>query len=359
MIRTLVQLSFRLLALAACAMSLSAQTTISLIADKDTTLYEDPTGSLANGAGTGIFIGRVGFNGGGAKRRALVHFDVAGSVPAGARIVSATFELFAAQSSAFLPIQTDAHRVTQDWSEGSVIAPGQGGAGGPSAPGEATWLHTNYPNAFWATAGGDFAPTPSFSFGLPGIGQVSTEPLPGLVADVQDWLDNPAGNFGWLLKTDELQMSTARRCNSREAAGMQPKLNITYMMPGDVGVYGTGWPVGTGTFDLTPSGAAVGGTTVTFHYTNAPAPSIGASFFALDLDPIGTLLLPTCACSTFLPLSNIIPGDAFVVPAGGVASSQLAIPPASPGFLIVVQAAVIDATPLGFSLSNAGLMFTL
>jgi hypothetical protein len=38
-----------------------------------------------------------------------------------------------------------------------------------------------------------------------------------MVADVQDWLDNPAGNFGWLVLGDEKPTLTAKRFE-RESA---------------------------------------------------------------------------------------------------------------------------------------------
>jgi hypothetical protein len=50
-----------------------AQTTVVLTADKDNTLYESPTGSLSNGAGSYLFGGVTGQPG---IRRTLVHFNV-------------------------------------------------------------------------------------------------------------------------------------------------------------------------------------------------------------------------------------------------------------------------------------------
>ena len=55
-----------------------------LLADRDATLYESLAGNLANGAGTGVFIGVTGQP---AARRALLRFDVAGSIPAGSKIL--------------------------------------------------------------------------------------------------------------------------------------------------------------------------------------------------------------------------------------------------------------------------------
>ena len=71
----------------AIPVALAQTTTVTLNPDKDNTLYESATGSLSNGAGAYLFSGVTGQPG---IRRTLVHFNVAGSVPAGARIVSAT-----------------------------------------------------------------------------------------------------------------------------------------------------------------------------------------------------------------------------------------------------------------------------
>lgn len=355
---TTLTLSLVAATLVAGTSTVAAQQVVSLVANKDTTLFEDAAGALANGGGNSVFIGRVGLTGNFGIRRTLMQFDVAGSIPAGSRILAVSLDMFAAQSSAFLAVNTDVHRVSQDWSEGTVVAPGQGGAGGPSQAGESTWLHTDYPNSFWTTPGGDFDPTPSYSFGLPGIGPVFTDPEPGIINDVQDWLDNPSTNYGWLMKTAEVLTTNARRLNSREASGLQPKIQITYLAPGETGTYGTGWPVGSGTFELDVVGTANGGAVLPITYTNGPVSSIGANFFSLDLDAIGTPLLP--ASLVYLPLSQPIidGGGAFLTSATGDGGLTFTVPVGFPGFLIVVQAAVLDATPFGFSLSNAGVMLT-
>ncbi|MFN3243196.1 MAG: DNRLRE domain-containing protein [Planctomycetota bacterium] len=351
---TLAKLSLAALAVGA---SLQAQTTVTIPTDKDTTLYEDAAGALANGGGDSLFCGVVGFNGGFGKRRALMHFDIAGQIPAGSRILSVQFDAFVAQSVAFLPIPADLHRVTQDWSEGSVVAPGAGGAGGTSAAGETTWLHTDFPNANWTTPGGDFVATPSFTFDLAAIGPTTATVDAGMVADVQDWLDNPGSNFGWLMKTDELVPSTARRFYSREFGANPPRLTISYLAPGDTGTYGTGWLVNGSPFQLDVTGTASGGATLPITYNNAPSPSVGANFFSLDLDPVGSALLPNSL--VYLPLTGqILPGATAFVTSGGSGADVFTVPAGFPGFLIVVQAAVLDSTPLGFSLSNAGVMLT-
>jgi hypothetical protein len=49
-----------------------------------------------------------------------------------------------------------------------------------------------------------------------------------MVADVQSWLDNPAGNFGWLVLGDEKPTLTSKRFDTRESAS-PPVLTIQYI----------------------------------------------------------------------------------------------------------------------------------
>ena len=51
-----------------------------------------------------------------------------------------------------------------------------------------------------------------------------------MASDVQDWLDSPTTNFGWLLKGNEGQLKTGKRFDSRESstADNRPQLMIVY-----------------------------------------------------------------------------------------------------------------------------------
>ena len=66
-------------------------------------------------------------------------------------------------------------------------------------------------------------------------------------------------------------------------------------------------------------------------------------------------------CSIFgsypLPLSQpLITGNLFVTNGVGGATSPFPLPSGFPGFLITTQAVAIDASPLGFTLSNAAVL---
>ena len=55
-----------------------------------------------------------------------------------------------------------------------------------------------------------------------------------MVTDVQDWLDNPANNFGWLLKNqNETSGATAKRFASKQngSSSNRPKLTIDFTAP--------------------------------------------------------------------------------------------------------------------------------
>ncbi len=208
-----------------------AQTTVTINPDRDGTLYESATGALANGAGGGIFSGATQ---GGQPRRALLRFDVAGSVPSGAMITSATLTIRVNMSppgSSSTPHSV--HLISQDWGEGTTVASAPGGSGGPSTPGSATWIHTFFSGSNWTNAGGDFAAAASATTALGGPGFYSLSSAT-LTSEVQAMLDSPAGNFGWLLKSDTENPATARRIISREAGNVanRPALEIEYTMGG-------------------------------------------------------------------------------------------------------------------------------
>ncbi len=344
-----------LAALLGLAAGVAAQTTVAVPCSRDNTLYEDPTGSLSNGSGVSIFVGVTGLS---LKRRALVHFDVAASVPAGARIVDARLDVNVVQSAAFIAVDVFGHRVLQDWGEGaSAPAFGNGGGGAPAAPGDATWLHTFYPGSFWTTPGGDFAAAPSFTMPTAAtLGPASSILSAALLADVQAMLDNPAQNFGWLLKTNEAQAFVARRIDSSETTlGTPPRLQVTYITPGQSAPWGQGCPVNGQPFTTGIAGNVVGGTTVQVTQSNGPAGQLAANLVALAYDPLGTPLLPQC--SLYLPLGGtIVTHSLLFLSNAGTGSTAVTLPSGFPGVLLVWQSAALDSSsPAGFVLANARL----
>jgi hypothetical protein len=51
---------------------------------------------------------------------------------------------------------------------------------------------------------------------------------PGLVADVQAWLDEPFSNHGWLLRSDTEAPFTARHIATRESGSTAPVLTVEF-----------------------------------------------------------------------------------------------------------------------------------
>ncbi len=194
---------------------------------QDNTLYESSTGSLSNGAGDHIFAGSTAT---GEIRRALLAFDVAGSIPSGARILGATLTLHVTRTIAG-PEDVSLHRLLAAWGEGTSHAFGQEGAGAPATPGDATWIHTFYPGLFWALPGGDYAGTASATTSV-GFTGPFTWTSTRVVADVQEWLDAPAANFGWIVIGQEQGIATTKRFGSRNGTPvLRPTLTITYCRP--------------------------------------------------------------------------------------------------------------------------------
>ncbi len=203
-----------------------AQNEVTLTPIKDNTLYESATGDISNGAGPHLYAGR---NNQGNLRRALLAFDVANNLPADAQIESVTLTLtLTNEPSGAAPITASLHRVQADWGEGASNAGSPGGSGTAATTNDATWLFRFFDSTPWTTPGGDFDDTPSASTTVDGPGTYTWSST-NMVGDVQDWLERPEENFGWILLGEELVSRSARRFESRESS-TPPTLTITYSM---------------------------------------------------------------------------------------------------------------------------------
>jgi hypothetical protein len=202
-------------------------------ASKDNTLYEDAQGDVSNGAGDYLFAGQSNV---GVVRRALLHFDIAAALPSGSTINSVTLTL-ALSRTLTGDVSFSLHTVSQDWGEGASDAPLNEGAGTTAATNDATWLHTFYNTATWTTPGGDFNPTPSATATVGSTLTTYSWTSTQMATDVQNWLDTPASNFGWILIGGETVNATAKRFASRTnpVTANQPVLVIDYT-PGTSGL---------------------------------------------------------------------------------------------------------------------------
>src|SRR6185295_1664622 len=100
----------------------------------DNSMYEEYPGN-SNGAGY-LFAGRAG---GGGIRRALLRFDVARSIPAGARIDAVQLRLSVSRASNAAPEPAALHRMLAPWGEASSNAGERSGSGTAAQDGDATW----------------------------------------------------------------------------------------------------------------------------------------------------------------------------------------------------------------------------
>ncbi len=207
--------------------------TANLVPSADTTLFQhNPDNNL--GGMDVVIAGTIGF---GDHSRALMKFDIAAALPAGATVTSATLNLNVPGARGFNQ-SYELHRVLKDWGEGGGLG-GGGGIGVQGAPaiaGEASWNARFHPATTWATPGGqsgsDFNATAS-AFAIMGLSTLNFDSA-GMAADVQAWLDSPGTNFGWMIMiANETTLSTASRIASREALTGAPTLTIEYTVSGE------------------------------------------------------------------------------------------------------------------------------
>jgi hypothetical protein len=209
----------------------SAATILQVVleAERDATIYEDGSGTNANGSGIYLFTGRAESQNASAERRALLAFPIDEVIPEGSTITSVSLELTMSRTrSGGQPVGL--HLLLEDWSEGPSDPSGQEGDGATAAAGDVTWIHREFSESLWTTSGASFAQSASATLQVASEGSYSYSSTPELVADVQGWLDDPSSNFGWALVVDSAPTGSAKRFNSREnsTASSRPMLTIGY-----------------------------------------------------------------------------------------------------------------------------------
>lgn len=329
----------------------TAQTSVVVPCASDNTLFEHSAGALSSGAGPALFVGVTGQPG---LRRPVMRFDVAAMVPPGARIVAAELSITTTQSAFAGAVDVFGHRLLASWGEGASVAPGGGGSGGAAMSNDATWLHRFWPGSPWSNAGGDFDPNVSLVVTTQPLGTASSLTSPAMLADVQSWLDLPATNHGWLLKTNEALPFVTRKIDSRETLnGTPPSLTVTYVTPGQTGTYGSGCLVGGQPFTHTMTTPFTSGASINLVQSNGPPGVLAGNMLSLAFDPIGTTLVP--GCPAYLPLGPLIITHSLVfLDANGAAVTALALPAGFPGVAIFSQSAALwPAAPGGLVISNA------
>ena len=216
-------------------MTSQSQNTATITASSDCGLYETTDGSLSNGIGPNLFLGKLGPTGGEKKRRVLLKFDLTGHIPSGAAVESAKVVIHVTKVKSEVQHPATLSHVSADWGEGTSNG-GENGAGVASTTGDATWIHSFFNSINWTTPGGDFSATASSTVQIGPIGVYTFNSTAAMVSDVQDWLGNASSNFGWIVIGNEAVAQSMKVFSSREdtVADKRPVLIVKYSGPNNI-----------------------------------------------------------------------------------------------------------------------------
>ena len=162
----------------------------------------------------------VGTNNKSQSSRALLQFDIAGSIPTNATITSAALTVTVVMAPPS-PVNStfDLRALLLPWSES-----------------DATW--TNRLNSTpWSTPGGAAGLDYSINISQTNFfgsttGLYTFVSNSSLVANVQNWLQNPGTNFGWIVISESQGVnSTERTLASREVTANAPTLLVQFTLP--------------------------------------------------------------------------------------------------------------------------------
>jgi hypothetical protein len=205
----------------------------------DNTIYQN-TPSNSDGQGPDMYVGDLGSRSGspGSPRRGLIQFDLS-AIPPGSIVTSVTLTLkltlSAGGSSGTTPVTL--HEMLASWGEGASSAPVAGGLGVAALPGDATWTNRFWNGATWTTPGGDFDAVVSSTANVGQVASGSSLTVnwlgAGIQGDVQEWVDHPNANFGWILIGDETGVNNARRFATAEnvTVSLRPVLTVNFTVP--------------------------------------------------------------------------------------------------------------------------------
>ncbi len=207
-------------------------TQIVLTSTADNTLYEalNQSNQLSNALGQHFYAGETNQAAGSNLRRGVLMFDLS-SVPIGSTINSVTLTLHMSMTNSGAE-NFDLHLLQQNWGEGTSNSGSGGGNGSPATTNDVTWLDTFYSSTnpqLWTTAGGAFSSTVSATTSVNDVGFYSWTGS-GLNSDVQQWVNQPSTNFGWILIGNETTSGTAKQFDTREntTSSFVPTLTVNY-----------------------------------------------------------------------------------------------------------------------------------
>ena len=173
------------------------------------------------------------------KNRGLIRFDIASALPANARILSAslTVEVVGQPVDGYAIENFRLHRMLKDWGEGNKSG-NPPTLGAPAGTNECNWTHRfAFTSETWAAPGGSNGVDHASNYSVDTYvydtlaSPYTFGPAPGMTADLQQWLDHPETNFGWMLIPEHEEIDfTARRFASREDAALGPVLTIDFVI---------------------------------------------------------------------------------------------------------------------------------
>ncbi|GEM_PF-3977829 len=191
-----------------------APVTATLTATEDANIWIGTGGTTKNYGSCNIL-----YNNGNPADRSLIKFDLS-NIPSNATIVSASLKM-AKIGGSNTATNFSAHKVTNDWTEGTGTCTGTTGV--------ANWAQRKA-GINWNTAGGDFDATSEATISVAGNGSYNWD----IPAMVQSWVASPSTNYGLLLKfTNEASVNNEMQFGASEhaTAANRPQLEVNYTLP--------------------------------------------------------------------------------------------------------------------------------
>lgn len=229
-------------------MNLPAVQDATLLGGSDATTNQ----SLAD---PGLFVGTDGQDN---PKRGLIEFNVAQALPPGAVVTAVQLQLTVGQvagsgggsgggsgSAETISLFDESQAWGQPTNVAGATSFGGTGHGGTPKTGDATWNYAFYNATPWTTAGGDWTSSLTDIADASVTGTLTSFDWssPAMVTDVQNWLNNPASNFGWIIKnanettaTDFRAFWSAQGAAANNNPAIAPDLTVTYtVVPEPVG----------------------------------------------------------------------------------------------------------------------------
>ncbi len=196
--------------------------------NKDSSIFSESNNN--NGAGS-LYTGAAGNILG--IRRALLGFNIS-AIPAGSTINSVTLTITQTRTGpSAIAEPFEIRPLSAVWGEGTGTQQGVGSTPTASA---VTWNSRQFGSNLWATPGGSYGAasgTTTLGTGTFAGGVFTFSSQPGMVADVQSWLNSPGTNNGWILKAvSETTGFGARQISSKEdvVTARRPLLTVNYTL---------------------------------------------------------------------------------------------------------------------------------